>query len=73
MYAWQRGRCYICGEPEKRRKDKTGVIRRLSIDHDHETGKVRGLLCANCNNMLGLALDNPVLLEKGAAYIRQFK
>ena len=44
--------CYICGNPEKAR-NKSGEIKRLAIDHDHKTGKVRKLLCTRCNQGLG--------------------
>jgi hypothetical protein len=61
MYAAQDGACYICGEPE--------IGRALSIDHDHITGKVRGLLCSNHNRALGLLADDPELLLKAHAYL----
>lgn len=41
----------------------------LVVDHCHATGKVRGLLCHPCNNMLGMARDNPDTMRKGAAYV----
>lgn len=57
--------CMICGDAAGA-DDRT----RLSIDHCHATGVVRGLLCNLCNRMLGFARDNPELLEKAAAYLR---
>ena len=53
--------CYICGGADKN-KD-------LSIDHDHLTGRVRGLLCSRCNLCVGKAEDNPELLRKMADYL----
>lgn len=50
--------CVICGAEEK-----------LVVDHDHTTGKVRGLLCGHCNRGLGHFRDSPVLLEFAAQYI----
>ena len=44
MYEEQGGRCAIC-----RTDQPGGAGERFSVDHDHETGKVRGLLCNNCN------------------------
>lgn len=62
----QRRRCAICG---KRRSDKVG--RRLVVDHDHKTGKVRGLLCSNCNNGLGRFKDSLLLLNAALTYLRR--
>lgn len=56
--------CAICG-------NNTGSARtsKLHVDHDAETGKVRGLLCSQCNNGLGRFHDSPDLLRKAANYI----
>lgn len=61
MRARQRGLCAIC--------EKAVVGRRMSIDHCHATGKVRGLLCSHCNLMLGHSKDNPVVLQRAIAYL----
>lgn len=64
-------KCAICQEPEG------AVIRgktlSLAVDHDHATGKIRGLLCADCNRAIGMLKDSPELLEKAAGYIRTNK
>lgn len=57
----QDGKCAICGKREKR----------LCIDHDHVTGKVRGLLCHGCNLGIGNLQDNPEILTKAAKYLRK--
>ena len=52
LFAKQHGVCAICSKPEKV-KNNCGV-KRLSVDHNHLTGKVRGLLCSKCNHGLGM-------------------
>jgi hypothetical protein len=63
----QNGRCAICGELET--TELRGKVWSLSVDHDHVTGQIRGLLCRRCNSMLGHVQDNPSLLEKAIAYL----
>jgi len=41
-----------------------------AIDHNHDTGKFRGILCKNCNRALGLFKDNPVVLNKASLYLK---
>jgi len=60
----QHGVCRICGEIPSGRFS-------LSVDHNHETGKVRGLLCGKCNFAIGLMRDNPDLLRKSAQYLEE--
>ena len=52
MLANQDGVCCICRRPERTRSD--GSFRPLSVDHDHATGRVRGLVCNTCNRLVGL-------------------
>jgi hypothetical protein len=61
MLESQGGGCYICGIGP--------VGRALDIDHDHRTGKVRGLLCSNHNRALGLLGDDPDLLLAAHTYL----
>ena len=49
----QNGVCKICNMSETARKNNSNEVRMLCVDHDHKTGKVRGLLCNNCNRALG--------------------
>ena len=69
MFVAQDGRCAICCRPETRR-NRRGAVQWLSVDHDHATGKVRGLLCASCNLMIGYAGDSATRLYSGAEYVK---
>lgn len=80
MFAKQNGVCAICGNPEthkvpgRKRSDGDGkTVRDLSVDHCHETGRVRELLCNACNHVLGAAKDDPEILRKAADYIDRHK
>lgn len=61
-------RCAICHRPETA-VSKLGKPRKLSIDHCHESGKTRELLCMKCNILLGSAKDDPNILERAVAYL----
>lgn len=65
MFVEQKGLCKICQKIPSGRWDE------LCIDHDHVTGKVRGLICHNCNVGIGNFFDDPLLLEKAAEYLRK--
>lgn len=67
MLAAQQGRCAICQSPEVNRHK--GRLRKLSIDHDHATGRIRALLCGGCNTGLGSLQHDPVILEAAIAYL----
>lgn len=71
MLASQGDVCKLCGQHEIR-KHKDGAAVALHVDHDHKTGKVRGLLCHKCNIGLGSFNDDPALLRKGAEYLESF-
>lgn len=64
----QGGVCAIC-ENTERSTSKTGRIKRLAVDHDHATGAIRGLLCANCNKGIGNLGDSVDTLIAAAAYL----
>lgn len=63
--------CAICGKPESAIHNKTKEIKRLAVDHDHVTGKVRGLLCAQCNKGLGSLGDTIEAIEKTLNYLKK--
>ena len=63
----QNGVCAICKKPETLLRN--GVTQPLSVDHDHVTGKVRGLLCRACNLMLGLSDESPTNLLSAIRYL----
>lgn len=69
MQAEQNGVCACCEQPE--RSVRNGRVKMLAVDHDHVTGAIRGLLCSNCNPMLGHAGDSIDILQKGAAYLER--
>ncbi len=59
----QNGVCRVCG--------KTDPSRRLAVDHDHETGKIRGLLCLRCNRAIGLLRDSSAVCRALAEYLER--
>lgn len=61
--------CAICKTMDVGRKGHT----HFHVDHDHETGKVRGLLCDLCNRGLGYFKDDAYLMMKGAKYLESYK
>lgn len=63
LLASQDGKCAICEQPETSGDGKTGTIKRLCVDHCHNTGKVRGLLCFRCNGTLGKMEESPQLFS----------
>lgn len=66
----QGGACAICFCKETK-LTKAGDPQALSIDHCHETGMIRGLLCSSCNTLLGLAKDSILVLLNAASYVEQ--
>lgn len=60
-------RCMVCNSA-----DDGGSRDNLAIDHDHESGEVRGVLCIRCNQGIGFFYDDPALLRAAAAYLENF-
>lgn len=69
LFENQNGLCAICGNPETALNPLTGEPRALAVDHDHVTGKIRGLLCSGHNTGLGLFTDSPALLRAAITYL----
>ena len=69
MLKAQNGICAIPGCGNDGSEDKRR--RRLFVDHSHKTGVVRGLLCCNCNRVLGMLKESPVLLRGLLAYLER--
>lgn len=65
----QGGVCAVCGKDEPNEHGRTGKKFRLSVDHCHETGSIRGLLCQRCNRAIGLLGDDPTLMRKAISYL----
>jgi hypothetical protein len=63
----QNYKCAICGSDNTKSK----ISNRFYVDHDHETGKIRGLLCSNCNFALGHFNDNIDILLKAISYLEE--
>jgi hypothetical protein len=64
-FAYQNGVCAICSLPQNSTRNQ-----RLCVDHDHDTGAIRGLLCDTCNRGIGLLKDDARILDRAALYLR---
>lgn len=71
MLIKQKNVCAICLNPESVMRN--GYIKKLAIDHCHENGKIRGLLCQFCNAGIGYFKDNPELLQSAIIYLKQYE
>jgi hypothetical protein len=67
MFDKQEGKCPICG------RHQTELKKGLCVDHDHLTGKKRGLLCTKCNLRLGTFNDNIEDLKRAIIYLEKYK
>jgi len=61
---YENGKCWIC---------KNSYDYFLHVDHDHTTGKIRGLLCGKCNRGIGLFDDNKNIVRSAADYLEKFE
>lgn len=69
----QKGLCAICRKPERVKATGKMEPRSLAADHNHETGKHRGLLCALCNTALGKFEDSPDRLRAALDYLEKWE
>lgn len=65
LFESQGGVCAICGKEQS--------TRRLDVDHDHKTGRIRGLLCHNCNTSIGLLCEDIQTLQSAINYLKESK
>ena len=63
----QDGKCLICGATQ------SVLGHKLAVDHNHTTGKIRGILCKSCNIGIGNLKDSPILLRQAADYLERYK
>jgi len=63
MFAKQKGCCAICGRHQKE------LVKGLCVDHNHKTGKIRGLLCTDCNIGIGMFKDDLEMLQRAVKYL----
>jgi hypothetical protein len=65
----QKNVCAICSKPESRMVK--GTLSKLSVDHCHKKGHIRGLLCTKCNSGIGLLQDSCTILERAINYLKK--
>ena len=73
LAAKQQHCCAICNKPETSLNNKRTIVQNLAIDHCHKTGKVRGLLCSNCNIAIGKFKEDIDLLNSAIKYLKNNK
>ena len=69
MHDRQEGKCAICGQPET--QFRQGKLRALAVDHNHTTGKVRELLCSDCNTGIGKLKEDQNVLLNAIKYLQK--
>lgn len=71
MLKSQDGRCAVCGTDKPGNGRGKKELKFFPVDHDHLTGKVRGLLCRDCNLGLGAFSDDPIVLHAAMRYLER--
>lgn len=69
----QLGLCAVCKQPETQVYRSSGRVRSLAVDHCHITGKIRKLLCGNCNAALGMLKENSKTIQSLLEYCNEYK
>lgn len=67
LFHRQNGVCAICAKPET--ATRNGKVKALAVDHNHTTGKIRGLLCSDCNTGIGKLKDDRNVLLSAVKYL----
>jgi len=70
MFNSQSGLCAICNQPET--ATRLGKVKALAVDHCHNTGVIRGLLCADCNTGIGKLKENIDIFQSAIQYLTKF-
>lgn len=70
MYAGQNRACSICARPLIAYPNRSQHNERACVDHCHTTGRVRGILCNECNTGLGNFKDSPMLMRRAIEYLQ---
>ena len=71
MFRVQNGKCAICRNPETALEPRTGLPKRLAVDHDKSTGKIRELLCTGCNTGIGNLKHDIHYMANAIAYLEK--
>jgi predicted nucleic acid-binding Zn ribbon protein len=71
MLEKQNGVCAICKQPEYRKNGWNKKTRFLAVDHNHTTGKIRSLLCSDCNTALGLLGEDIPRIQAAIEYLKE--
>ena len=67
LLKFQNGTCAICKQPET--ATRMGKVKALAVDHCHQSGAVRGLLCADCNMGIGKLKEDPLVFQSAIQYL----
>ena len=73
LYTKQQGVCAICKKKETAKRSKKHFMNtnKLAVDHNHKTGKVRGLLCSKCNMAIGIFQEDLIILKNAVNYLEE--